>query len=590
MSIKIIPPSLNAIRSLIVQNKRIFLTDTVIMVIANVLVAVQPIVMGALIGVVASGQNYEQIGWLGFIFVLLGAVHAVFWNIIGDNYHIHKVLPLVYKFRNICFEQAWSYEYKDYVTKPSSKIAASVNKIYEVFDQLYEQYHFNFISITTAYLVFIATSFSLIWQNAVTYVLFILIMGYILVKRLKLIDKENQIFADEYATANGVTFDSYSNYTNVLSFGAKSKEVVSYRKRIAGLTKARIRAGKAMVNFWIMAAIGVRWILWTIILVTNIVLLKRGDISVTNFTISLTILVAFTSLYWEFAWMIQESTRKFATYKQNYSYLFGNDDIVASFYDQEKAIQKNRPPLFSKKIELRNLSFAYPDRLDEDVLKDLNLAINKNEKIGIVGKSGGGKSTLVKLLLGFYDFNKGGVVIDGKSVSKEELSLLNAYVPQDTSLFQQSIRYNIAYASPGEVADDEVVEAAENAHAHDFIMNLKDGYDTLVGERGIKLSLGQRQRIAIARAFLKDSELLILDEATSSLDSKTEADIQQALEKLWQNKTVIAIAHRLSTLNNVDRIIVIDDGKIVEQGTKEQLLQAKGKFAELWKQQKDGLI
>ena len=208
----------------------------------------------------------------------------------------------------------------------------------------------------------------------------------------------------------------------------------------------------------------------------------------------------------------------------------------------------------------------------------------------MVGKSGGGKSTLVKLLLGFYDYPEGTILIDGKPVNKEGLSSINSYVPQDTSLFQQTIKYNIAYAVDGFVSDAEIITAAKKAHAHKFIEKLKDGYDTLVGERGIKLSLGQRQRIAIARAFLKNSDLLILDEATSALDSKTEAEIQKALEDLWKDKTVIAIAHRLSTLNNVDRIVVIDNGQIAEVGTKEELLKLGGKFAELWKHQKDGLI
>ena len=158
--------------------------------------------------------------------------------------------------------------------------------------------------------------------------------------------------------------------------------------------------------------------------------------------------------------------------------------------------------------------------------------------------------------------------VDNNQVSKEELALLNCYVPQDTTLFQQSIEFNIAYAKNVEVSHADVVEAAKKAHAHEFIVSLKDGYDTLVGERGIKLSLGQRQRIALARAFLKDSQLLILDEATSALDSKTESLVQESLEELWKNRTVVAVAHRLSTLNNVDRIIVIDNGEIVEQGSK----------------------
>jgi ATP-binding cassette subfamily B protein len=197
---------------------------------------------------------------------------------------------------------------------------------------------------------------------------------------------------------------------------------------------------------------------------------------------------------------------------------------------------------------------------------------------------------VAKLLLGFYDYNDGAIQIDGKNVSQDELGLINSYVPQDTTLFQQSIAYNIAYAKEGKATKEEIVKAAKKAHAHEFIDSLPDKYETLVGERGIKLSLGQRQRIAIARAFLKHSDLLILDEATSALDSKTEKLVQDSLEELWKEKTVIAIAHRLSTLNNVDRIIVMDQGRIVEQGTKIKLLSLGGIFAELWHHQKNGLL
>lgn len=181
-------------------------------------------------------------------------------------------------------------------------------------------------------------------------------------------------------------------------------------------------------------------------------------------------------------------------------------------------------------------------------------------------------------------------MVNGVDVETDDLSQLYAYVPQDTTLFQESIFYNIAYAREGEVSLEQVTQAAEKAHISEFINSLPHGYDTLVGERGVKLSLGQRQRIAIARAFLKQSELLILDEATSSLDSRTESYVQQSFEKLWGNKAVIAIAHRLSTLNNVDRIIVMSKGEIIEEGTKEELLALDGVFADLWNHQRKGMI
>jgi len=280
---------------------------------------------------------------------------------------------------------------------------------------------------------------------------------------------------------------------------------------------------------------------------------------------------------------------RYATFAQHYSYLFGDQDIVAESVEEIPLSTLSESNEVAS-LTLESVSFAYPDDPDTNALTDISLAVKQGEKIGIVGKSGSGKSTLIKLLLGFYEPSTGSIMLGETAARPVDLSRSISYVPQDTTLFQESIAYNIGYAVEGKATNQQIEHASKQAHVDQFVRSLKQGYDTLVGERGVKLSLGQRQRIAIARAFLKDTNILVLDEATSSLDSKTEADIQDSLEKLWQGKTVIAIAHRLSTLNNVNRIIVIDKGKIVESGTKRQLLDKNGHFAKLWKQQKDGLL
>jgi ABC-type multidrug transport system fused ATPase/permease subunit len=225
-------------------------------------------------------------------------------------------------------------------------------------------------------------------------------------------------------------------------------------------------------------------------------------------------------------------------------------------------------------IEFKNVAFAYPSRKEVEVLKDINFKANAGERIAVVGPSGAGKSTLASLLLKFYDIDKGEILFDGKSTNLFSITDIRnqiAIVPQDVLLFGGSIKENIAYGKINS-SDDEIIEAAKKANAHQFITSFPEGYDTLVGERGIKLSGGQRQRIAIARALLKNPSILILDEATSSLDSESERLVQEALEILMKDRTSIIIAHRLSTIREADQILVIDHGKVMEQGTHAELM------------------
>jgi ATP-binding cassette subfamily B protein len=244
-------------------------------------------------------------------------------------------------------------------------------------------------------------------------------------------------------------------------------------------------------------------------------------------------------------------------------------------------------------ITFQNVNFHYQDAVaGQNVFSELNLHIAPGEKIGLVGPSGGGKSTLTRLLLRFEDTTSGTIAIDGQAISSITQASLRsniAYVPQEPLLFHRSIRNNIAYGKP-EASDDMVIQAARLAHADEFIDNLPDGYDTIVGERGVKLSGGQRQRIAIARAILKDAPILILDEATSALDSESEVLIQEALWKLMQHRTTIVIAHRLSTIQKMDRIIVLEAGNIAEEDTHARLLNQKGTYARLWAHQSGGFM
>src|SRR5271168_375305 len=247
------------------------------------------------------------------------------------------------------------------------------------------------------------------------------------------------------------------------------------------------------------------------------------------------------------------------------------------------------------RIEFRNVNFGYGRETGVGVLNNFNLTIQPGEKIGLVGRSGAGKSTVVNLLLRFFDLEDGAILIDGADISgltQESLRSQISVVTQDTSLLHRSIRANIRYGRP-DAGEDEVLRAARLAHAHEFILDLEDwhgrhGYDAHVGERGVKLSGGQRQRVALARVIVKDAPILVLDEATSALDSEVEAAIQSQLDGLMDGRTVIAIAHRLATIARMDRLVVLDRGRIAEEGTHAQLLAHNGIYARLWRRQSGG--
>jgi len=265
---------------------------------------------------------------------------------------------------------------------------------------------------------------------------------------------------------------------------------------------------------------------------------------------------------------------------------------------QEIKDEKNAKDLQIKKasVSFQNVVFNYPAQ-KKSVIHNFSLHIKPGEKVGLVGRSGSGKSTLVNLLLRFYDLKAGVIMIDNQDISKVKQNSLRekiGMVTQDTSLLHRSVKDNIVYGRPN-ATQKEIIHAAKRAKAHDFIMQLEDnffrkGYEAHVGERGVKLSGGQRQRISIARVMLKDAPILLLDEATSALDSEIEVVIQQSLYQLMEGKTVIAIAHRLSTIAAMDRLIVIDKGKIIEEGSHAELIKKKGLYARLWKHQSGGFL
>lgn len=280
---------------------------------------------------------------------------------------------------------------------------------------------------------------------------------------------------------------------------------------------------------------------------------------------------------------------------RNYNRSFGDAADMVEVLQIEPEIKDPGKPETSRihrgEITFSRVTFTH-DGSKDALFTDLNLKIKAGEKVGLVGHSGSGKTTLTRLLLRFSDIQGGCIAVDGQDIShitQDDLRSEIAYVPQEPILFHRTLEENIAYGRL-DASLAEVQGAARLAHAHEFIAALPDGYNTLVGERGVKLSGGQRQRVAIARAILKNAPILVLDEATAALDSESEALIQDALWKLMQGRTAIVVAHRLSTIQKMDRIVVLDDGKIIEQGSHKELLQLNGQYAMLWQRQSGGFI
>jgi ATP-binding cassette subfamily B protein len=265
--------------------------------------------------------------------------------------------------------------------------------------------------------------------------------------------------------------------------------------------------------------------------------------------------------------------------------MFALVDEMPDIVDKQNAYDLN---VHSGKIEFKNIKFSFGNRV---ILKNLNFVVNSGHKVAIVGPTGAGKSTISKLLFRFYDPSSGAITIDNQNIKNVTQSSLRSnigVVPQDTVLFNDTIKYNISYSKPG-ASIEEINKAAKLSSIDRFIANLEIGYDTIVGERGLKLSGGEKQRVAIARALLKNPKIFIFDEATSALDSKTEKSIEKSLKKLSNKNTTLVIAHRLSTIIDADKIIVLENGTIAEQGSHKELIKKNGLYAEMWMRQQEQL-
>ena len=404
-------------------------------------------------------------------------------------------------------------------------------------------------------------------------------VSFLLAKRCRVYAKD---FAAARSLVTGKIVDSVTNVMNAKMFARRRYEedyLTDYLNH---------EVNHALRTYWYMEKL--RWFQFTAAMVLMIAMVgyalkiwSEGGMTVGEF-----------SMVAGLAIMLIEAARGLSrSFLEFFEYLGNISDGVSVFVQSHEIVDTPDASVLQVprgEIAYEDVDFIYPEGLE--VFKHLNVRIEPRQQVGLVGFSGSGKSTFVNLILRLFEPTGGAICIDGQNilgVTQDSLRESVSMIPQDPQLFHRSLMENIRYGKL-DATDDEVIEAAKKAHAHDFILQTELQYDSLVGERGVKLSGGQRQRIAIARAILKDSPILILDEATSSLDSVTEKKIQLGLENLMQGRTVVVVAHRLSTISHMDRILVFDQGKIIEDASHQQLLQANGHYAHLWNMQAGGFL
>ncbi|MDO8575890.1 MAG: ABC transporter ATP-binding protein [bacterium] len=380
---------------------------------------------------------------------------------------------------------------------------------------------------------------------------------------------------------NGATVDLLTNVSAMQEYARREFEI----ERLKGATDDRRRAHLKSWYFgeWTRILNSVLLVIFGGVMVfVTVGLARSGLLSFGDIILVITIIFRIEGL-------LQSLGSNFNKFAETWGEIGESLEEIIAPHEIPDEPDASELAISGGELSFNKVSFSYGENA---VFKDLTLVIPAGQRVGVVGRSGAGKSTLVRLVLRHHNLSAGTITIDGTdiaSVTQESLRNAISVVPQEPLLFHRTIRENIAYGNP-RATEEEIIEAAKLAQAHDFIVRLPTGYGAMVGERGIKLSGGERQRIAIARAILKNAPILLLDEATSALDSESEVEIQKALRELMKGKTVIAIAHRLSTLREMDRIIVFDGGRITEEGTHDELVAGSGIYSQLWAHQAGGFL
>ena len=555
--------------------------------IASLLTVIDPYLLKILIDKITTNNvhlssfsdgNYLIL--LVALFIILNICSNFIWRII--NYLSLKTFPAV---RSRVFSETFSYlslhSHQYFQDNLAGDLANKIQDIGESIENIFEpMLHIFYIIFTVLIAIIIAYTINFYFALAlIIWVMFFIAVSLVLSKNIINYSKD---FAEIKSVLSGRYVDSLMNIFNVNIFARQAFEKNYLEKTSYEVMEKDIALRWKLLKLWAIQGLLCAFILGLMIFIL-IFLHSENIVTTGDFVFIISITITIIQQIFGIAELISRILEQIGICNQAISVVYAPHAII----DIDDAVSLK---IKNAKISFKKVSFGY--KKDKMFFKNLDIVIPDNQKVGLVGYSGGGKTTFVNLLIRLYDLQNGEIQIDEQNIKNVTISSIReniAFIPQNPILFHRSFIDNIRYGKL-DATDEEVIEAAKKAHAHEFILENYDGYQSLLGENGIKISGGQRQRIAIARAILKNAPILILDEATSSLDSVTEVLIQESLKELMHNKTVVTIAHRLSTLLTMDRILVFDQGKIVEDGAHNDLLSRRKLYYTLWNAQIRGFL